>query len=423
MPNWHKPRPPLGPAAADAAPPRRLQALRLARGLTQAQLARRTNMATSTLSRLESGQRRLAVDHLAPLAAALEVTVGELIGPVTTPGHPEPPDAEPGLDLRRLRYFAALAQDLHFGRAAERLAITQPVLSRQIRKLEQELGVSLLARSSRRVELTRAGRQLAEEAQPLLAAASAAGQRVRLAAAGRASLTIGFFAGDPIIALVRAYQDRHPGTEVDAERIYWSDQPGALLSHHVDVAFAHLPLDQDGLDLAHLYAQPRLVLLPAGHRLAQRSRIAIRELADDPVTPHHGASPSWDAWHNVDPRPDGSRPRRGPAVRNLEEKLEVVGTGRAVSFIPASAAAAIRIPPEVVAVPVVDIPPTRVCLAWKAERRSPAIRALVATALAALRLVCGLIRRLTAVTGVVRPALQGGEHDARHATADGRGPG
>jgi DNA-binding transcriptional LysR family regulator len=123
-----------------------------------------------------------------------------------------------------------------------------------------------------------------------------------------------------------------------------------------------------------------VALLPASHRLAGRSQTTIRELADDPVVLHWGASPVWEAWNNVDPRPDGRRPRRGPTVRNLEEMIEVVGTERAISFVPACVTAAIQVPPEVTAIPVVDSPPTEVCLAWKAYRRSKAIRDLVATA-------------------------------------------
>jgi DNA-binding transcriptional LysR family regulator len=241
-----------------------------------------------------------------------------------------------------------------------------------------------VTRSSRHVELTPAGWQLFTDAQPLLATATAAGRRVRGAASGRATLTVGFFAGDPIIQLVRAFNATHHDIDVDVKRIYWSDQPGALVDDHIDVSFVHLPMDDDGLEVAHLYSSPRLALLSGSHELAGRSQIAIRELADDPVIQHWGASPVWDAWHNVDPRPDGRSPRRGPAARNLEEKIEAAGTGRAISFVPASVTAAMRIPPEVTAIPVVDIPPTEVCLAWKTDRRSDAIRDLVATALAML---------------------------------------
>lgn len=381
MPNWHRQR----RRATDEAVRRRLRTLRLARGMSQAELGRRASMAASTISRLEAGERRLSVEQLAPLAAALQASVGELVAPAarfTAADGPGPEQQD--LDLRRLRYFVALAEVLHFGLAAERLAITQPVLSRQIRKLEQEVGVGLLTRSSRSVELTSAGRQLLEDAQPLLAAASAAGRRVRRAVTGRASLTVGFQAGDPIIALVRAFDVAGHDIDIDVERIYWSDQPAALLDDRVDVSFVHLPVDARGLNLAHLYSSPRLALLPGSHELAGRSEIAIRELADDPVVLHVGASPSWEAWHNVDPRPDGRRPKRGPTARNLEEKIEAVGTGRAVSFIPVSVTTALHIPPEVAAIPVTDIPPTKVCLAWKADRRSAAIRDLVATARATL---------------------------------------
>jgi DNA-binding transcriptional LysR family regulator/DNA-binding XRE family transcriptional regulator len=390
MPNWHRPAHHRGTPAADAAVRRRLRALRRARGMSQAELARRASMAASTLSRLESGQRRLAIDQLAPLSAALAVPVSELIAPArpeaTRPDAASRPAPDlQDLDLRRIRYFLTLADELHFGQAAERLLITQPVLSRQIRKLEQELGTDLLTRSSRHVELTRAGHQLAEDARPLLAAASATARRVRRAAAGRAGLRVGFFVGDPIIALARAFGAAHPGTDLDVERIYWSDQPGALLDDHLDVSFVHLPVDDTGLELAHLYSTPRLALLPGSHPLAERTEIAIGELADDPVVPHAGASPVWEHWHNVDPRPDGRRPRRGPAARNLEEKIEVVGTGRAISFIPASVLAGIQVPPEVTAIPVADIPPAEVCLGWKSARRSRAIRDLVTTARTTLR--------------------------------------
>ena len=385
MPNWHASGQGPRASAIGEAVRRRLRALRVAKGMSQTELAGRARMAASTLNRLESGERGLSVDHLAPLAAALGVSVGELVGSAGPSGATERPVPDPpDLDLRRLRYFVALAEELHFGKAAERLFITQPMLSRQIRRLEQELGVDLLTRSSRHVQLTLAGRQLVEDAAPLLATADATGRRVRRAATGRAALTVGFLVGDPIIQLVRAFDAKYPDTDIDVERIYWADQPGALLDDHVDVSFVHLPMADDGLDLAHLYSSPTMVLLPESHRLAERSEIAIREVADDPVVLHRGASPVWEAWNTVDPRPDGRRPRRGPTVRNIEEKIEVVGTGRAISFIPVSVIAAIQIPPEVTAIPVVDVPPTKVCLAWRADRRSEAIRDLVATARATL---------------------------------------
>ena len=346
--------------------------------MSQTELARRSHMATSTVSRLESGDRCLTVGHLTPLAAALEVPITRLVGPnVTTKTVDRAAPIPLDLDLRQLRYFVMLAKELHFGLAAEQLQVTQSVLSRQIRKLELDLGVELLTRSSRRVELTNAGRQLFDDAQPLLAAANATGHRARRAATGRAAATVGFLVGDPIIQLVQAFTRTHVDAEIDVERIYWSDLPMALLDDRVDVSFVHLPVDSNDLELVHLYKSPKVALLPRIHGLAGRTEISIRALADDPVVRYAGASAVWEAWQNIDPRPGGKRPRSGPTVRNIEETIEVVATGRGITFVPVSVVSGIRIPPEVVAVPVVDVPPTEVCLAWKTERRSALIRELV----------------------------------------------
>ena len=273
------------------------------------------------------------------------------------------------LDLRRLRYFVAVAEDLHFGRAAQRLYIAQPVLSRHIRKLELELGTDLLVRDSRHVELTAAGAQLLEEARELLSAAEAARRRLH---AGAQVLTVGFFVGDSFTSALVAFSRRWPNVEVRLLRIYWSDQVEVLRDRRADVAFVHLPIDADDLELLPVRAEQRVAVLPATHRLAGAAEVSIDDLAEDPVIIQNGASDAWQAFHNVDPRPDGSRPRSGPAVDNIEEKLQQVAAGRAISFLPASAAAA-ALQPGVVYVPVSDIPPIEICLARQAGRESPLI--------------------------------------------------
>jgi DNA-binding transcriptional LysR family regulator len=206
------------------------------------------------------------------------------------------------LDLRKLRYFVAVAEGLHFGRAAERLFVAQPILSRQIRKLEEELGAELLVRSSRHVELTDAGRQLLQEAKPLLAAADGASRRVRRAAEGLTTLTVGFFIGDPVGRLARAFAEVRPEVTLEVVRSYWSDQTEVLRDGHVDVAFVHRPIDEEGLALPHLYSEPRLALLPSTHPLADRERLSITDLGDDPVILHRGATMPWESFHNTDPR-------------------------------------------------------------------------------------------------------------------------
>jgi DNA-binding transcriptional LysR family regulator len=280
-------------------------------------------------------------------------------------------DPEPGapLDLRKLRYFVSVAEELHFGRAAERLYIAQPVLSRQIRKLEQELGVELLVRSSRRVALTPAGLQLMEEARSLLASADVTRRRIGNVADDQAVLTIGFFIGDEFTTARKAFSARHPDVVIKLHRTYWNDQTDLVRDGHVDVAFVHLPIDDRELELIPVRSEPRVAVLPEGHPRAREPEISISELADDPVIIQRGATPAWQAFHNVDPRPDGTQPRSGPAVDNLEEKLQHVAAGGVVSFLPACVAAAV-VQPGVVYVPVSDIPPIPICLAWRADHPS-----------------------------------------------------
>jgi DNA-binding transcriptional LysR family regulator len=297
---------------------------------------------------------------------------------------PYTPEAPVDLDLRKLRYFAEVAQHLHFGLAAERLHITQPVLSRQISQLERELGVRLFERSSRHVALTAAGEQLRQEAAALLAAAGGAQRRVRDAAQDTSSFCVGFMAGVPITAAVSEFTARHPAVSVELRRIEWDDQAEAVLGGTVDVGFVRPPMAERGLELRRLYAEPRLAVLPAWHRLAGKAQVSIADLSGDPVILHRDAIPAWDAFVNTDPRPDGSHPRPGPAVRTMDEKLEHVAAGQAITFLPASAAA-FYVRPDIVYVPVRDIPPHPVAMAWDAARTSDLITDFARTAAAAER--------------------------------------
>jgi DNA-binding transcriptional LysR family regulator len=278
------------------------------------------------------------------------------------------------LDLRKLRYFVAVAEELHFGRAAQRLYVTQPVLSRQIRRLERELGVDLLVRTSRDVALTPAGVRVLDEARALLVAADATRRRIEDVASGEAALTVGFFVGDEFTAALEQFAERYPDVAIDLLRVYWHDQTDVLHDGRADVGFVHLPVDDEGLELVPIRSEARVAVLPTGHPAAGKHEISIAELADDPVIIQRGASPTWQAFHNVDPRPDGRQPRPGPAVDNLEEKLQHVAAGRAISFVPASVAGA-YIQPGIAYVPVTDIPPIQICLAWKRGQRTELVSA------------------------------------------------
>jgi DNA-binding transcriptional LysR family regulator len=293
--------------------------------------------------------------------------------------------AGPLLDLRRLRYFVAVAEDLHFGRAAARLYITQPVLSRQIQLLERELGIQLFQRSSRDVKLTAPGEQLLEDGRRLLAAAEAARRRCVSSGADRPTLTIGFWGHEWIAPALRSFAAEFPNADAQLHRIAWDDQVDVLHDGRVDVAFVALPVDTGGLELLPFQMDQRVAVLAVDHPAAGRSEIRIDDLADDPVIMQGGASDEWNAFHNIDPRPDGRHPRRGPVANNFQEKLELVAAGAAVSFLPESVAKH-YIPPGIVYVPVADIPPIEICIAWKPEHSSElvdgfirAVRSLAST--------------------------------------------
>src|ERR1700709_2176880 len=153
------------------------------------------------------------------------------------------------LDLRNLRYFVAVADRLHFGRAADELHIAQPVLSRQVRALEKDLGASLLTRDSHGVALTDAGQQLLADAGPPLAPADGGPPGAPRAARGGRRLMVGFRAGVAVAPAVQQFATRHPDVVVDVQRIEGDDQATVLLDGRIDIGYVRLPIDDNGLPL------------------------------------------------------------------------------------------------------------------------------------------------------------------------------
>ena len=285
------------------------------------------------------------------------------------------------LDLRKLRYFVAVADKLHFGRAADELHIAQPALSRQIRGLEQDLGTQLLTRDSHGVMLTDAGRQLLTDAGPLLASAHAVRRRVTVAAHGGQRLTVGFRAGIAVTPAVRQFATQHPNVIVDVQRIEWDDQATMLLDGRIDVGYVRLPIDETGLRVTPLYTEPRVAVLPAGHRFAGKEQITEADLAGEPLV-----------WH-MDTSTQPTRrphPNAGYLVRGVDETLEHVAAGRGISFL-ARSATVFYSHPQVSYVPIPDLAPDQVCLAVAASRTSPVVDDFLAAAQATTEITaeCG----------------------------------
>jgi DNA-binding transcriptional LysR family regulator len=285
------------------------------------------------------------------------------------------------LDLRKLRYFVAVADTLHFGRAADELHIAQPALSRQIRALEQDLGTPLLTRDSHGVALTAAGRQLLADAGPLLASVHAVRRRVTAAARGSQRLMVGFRAGIPVTPAVQLFADRHPDVLVDVQRIEWDDQATMLLDGRIDVGYVRLPIDEAGLRVVPLYTEPRVAVLPAGHRLAGKDQVTEADLAGEPLI--------WHADASTQPtrRP---HPNAGYLVRGVDETLEHVAAGRGISFL-ARSATVFYSHPEISYVPVLDLTPDQVCLAVPVSRTSAVVDDFFAAAQATAEITaeCG----------------------------------
>jgi DNA-binding transcriptional LysR family regulator len=284
------------------------------------------------------------------------------------------------LDLRLVDYFVAVAEELHFGRAAERLHIAQPSLSQQIRRLEQQLGVTLLERNSRNVRLTRAGEAFLREGRRVLAQSQRAISATRAAAAE--VLTVGFYgsAGRGLLpAVLTAFHERQPMTEVTVREILLGSID-EILDGKVDVAFTRLTPDQTELEVEILATEPRLIALANTHPLARRKTLTFADLSGEsfivnPMVPHGGLPARWLA----EQRRHGLPGRVAAHARSTQEIMALVAAGRGVCLVPA--AAALHDPrPDVLYVPVTDAEPAVVSLAWLPDRAGPSIRVFVATA-------------------------------------------
>lgn len=270
----------------------------------------------------------------------------------------------------------AVAHHLHYGRAAAELHIAQPVLSRQIRALEDELHVQLFVRDRRATQLTDAGRQLLTDAEPLLANAAALRRRLAHAARGRSRFVVAFMPGLIVTEPARALRESHPGLTVDVLRTGWHDQTEVLHDGRADVSYLRLPADQRGLTVRPLFTEPRVVVVPLGHRLAGKETIEIAELADEHLLQDPDAIPEWrDIATELRDHP----PAEPPPVLAVEEKLEHAAAGRGVVVLPLSTAR-FYTRPDLAYARISDIPDNRICLAWPAERRDPRLSEFAALA-------------------------------------------
>ncbi|MEU3341658.1 LysR family transcriptional regulator [Streptomyces sp. NPDC002144] len=279
------------------------------------------------------------------------------------------------METRELRYFVAVAEELHFGRAAARLGMAQPPLSRAIGLLERRLGATLLQRTSRAVTLTEAGAVLLREARAALDAVEAAERRTRraaLAATGRPGVVLATKAGassELLAKLLDAYAAEPDAVAVDLLLCGIGEQEGMLRDGRADVALLHLPFDTtSGFDTEALRTEEQVVILPAGHPLAARTEVRTAEVTELPDLP----LPRW-------PERDGTYPDGpGPRARDHAQLLQLIALGRTCWIAPESSRA--QLPDGLAAVPVVDAPAVTTVIAWPPHSRSRAVAGLVRAA-------------------------------------------
>ncbi|WP_433284797.1 LysR family transcriptional regulator [Pseudonocardia sp. CA-142604] len=283
-----------------------------------------------------------------------------------------PESAPVDLDLRLVRYFTVVADHRHFGRAAAALRIAQPSLSRQIRRLEQELGARLLDRTPQGSRLTEAGEVFLPRAKALLRSAAQAAAQTR-AAARPSRITIGYTTNLIVTPAVRELRRQHPEADVRSLHLPWNEPRDALLDHRVDAVVTRLPIGTDQLNVTILYDEPRVLLVPLDHRLAGKESVTLDDIAGEPV-PRVSDNPAWNAYWRIDPRPDGSRAPDGPLVADVEDKFELIASGQAVAIVPAGDSLR-SFRPDLTTVALDGVEPSHVVVATRAGDRSRLVAA------------------------------------------------
>jgi len=289
------------------------------------------------------------------------------------------------VELRELRVFLALTDELHFGRTADRMGISQPGVSEAVRGLESRLGVRLFDRTSRRVRLTPAGEALKRGLVPALAALDQAlAQTSQLSGVVSGPLRVGFVLtteGPPLSGLVAAFRARYPACEVRLAEVETFNAYRALRRGDVDVLCNWLAVDEPGLTAGAVFARyPRSVAVAPSHRLAGKSSISVEDLADEEVALFPSTVPAAVYDMIIPPRTPSGRPiRRTQPVQTINEIMPLVAQGSIVH--PTSSAVPIFGRDDVVLVPIRDLPPLPLGLVWCTARDNPSIRALNETAL------------------------------------------
>ncbi|MEM9947946.1 MAG: LysR substrate-binding domain-containing protein [Cyanobacteria bacterium P01_D01_bin.36] len=285
------------------------------------------------------------------------------------------------MDFRQIEYFVAVAEALHFGRAADRLKITQPALSKQIAKLEKILSVQLLSRTKRTVELTHAGRTFLQQARQLLSQRETAIQLTRRTGYGDIGhLSIGFTetATQTILpSLLRDFLQHYPKVDIDMSELATEAQVTALNKDTIDIAFLHPPIDQRGLQVRSISQERFIAVLPPQHSLGRYETIPIEALANEPliIHPRQEGPALYDGFLQVC-QIAGFQPQIVKESISLQTRLCFVAAGIGITFI--SEHTQFKVDDSVICRPIENCPISlKFGAAWRSRSTNPALHNLL----------------------------------------------
>jgi DNA-binding transcriptional LysR family regulator len=273
------------------------------------------------------------------------------------------------IDTRELEYFVATAEELHFGRAAARLSVAQPAVSKTIRQVESRLGFALFVRSSRQVSLTPSGEALLHHGRHALEAVDAAVEHARRAADAQTTLRLVIKPGGDanlLSAILAAYARRPDARRVEVVFSGTVDRADYLRDGRADVGLLYAPFDDlTGLAAERVYSEDRLALLPPGHPLASRGELRMADLEHEPM-------PRWKGRSD-----EGS----GPEVADIPQLVQMIILGATIAVLPRSLAEAAH--PGLTLVPVVDAPPSHLVVARPERDDRPLVTSFISAAVEA----------------------------------------
>jgi DNA-binding transcriptional LysR family regulator len=299
------------------------------------------------------------------------------------------------MDVRHMKMFVAVAEEGSIRRAAQKCFTAQPQVSQVIRRLEREIGVDLLERSHRGVELTPAGVVLLDQARHLISKFDHAVQKVRDTAVAR-PLVVGLMAGqiaaaELTVPIIRAFKDAYPGVPIKIHECTFEEQFRGLTDGDVDIALVRPPCSEDRLTVLPLFREPRMVCMSKSHPLADASNLSVDDILYEPMIDLVNVPRKWvDFWLLNDLRQEPGQTRSTPAVTIAELKFTLMFDDVLMPIAGSAWRMGLE-DPSLKAIPLSDAAPSEIAVAFNPEETRPEVRAFAACAQETSRLMINRI--------------------------------